>query len=327
MASKVLHAIVDDTVLGDRLDVALSKLFTELSRRDAQRLCAEGRVLVSGRPAKKSDLPRFGAPITIELAHVRVAVPQAGPLTLRLVTDHWVVVAKPPLQPTAPKHSAETGTLANALVAAFPEMATIGHRALEPGLLHRLDNGTSGLIVAARSQVAFEHATIALKQSRWHKSYLAVVRGEHLPDQGRIEGELEPWPGQPQKVRPKSTITLIATTIAPSDNEPLGPAVTRFETLASRGALRQVRVVVGPAFRHQIRAHFAAVGAVLLNDEIYGAPREPLLAQGRHALHAARVAWEGEPPFEGFDVTEPLERDLMTFFNSEDVCGGSGYSV
>jgi 23S rRNA pseudouridine1911/1915/1917 synthase len=193
-------------------------------------------------------------------------------------------------------------------------MAEVGHRLLEPGLLQRLDNGTSGLLVAARTKEAFEQATGALKHTLWRKSYLALIDGAKLPERGLIRGELEPWPSHPERVRVKTEHTLLQLSAHDAFPAPSGSMET---LVATRGSLQQVRVFVGPAFRHQIRAHFATIGAALVNDEVYGAPRETRLAKGRHALHAANVAWDGAPPLEGFDVTEPLERDLADLFDNE----------
>jgi 23S rRNA pseudouridine1911/1915/1917 synthase len=306
---------------GMRLDVALSALIPALSRRDAQKLCAEGQVRLQGRRASKSALVSAGNELIVTFGPSRVASPIAAILAVRLATQHWVIVAKPALVPTAPKNSAERNTLANALVYAYPEMANVGYRALEPGLLHRLDNGTSGLLVAARTQAAFEHARDALKRSEWSKSYFAIVKGGKLPGSGVVSGELVPDPEQPKRVKAKGTVELLQANSFRADNQRLSPFQTGFETVAESEDLSLLRIFVGPAFRHQIRAHFAAVGCPLLNDEIYGAARDPRLEPGRHALHAARVAWVGEPPFEGFDVTEPLAADLSALFERPSSTG------
>jgi 23S rRNA pseudouridine1911/1915/1917 synthase len=320
----MLRAMVARDACGERLDVTIAKLFSTLSRRDAQRLCTLGRARVNGKLAKKSDVTREGDVITIELDRTADATPCPGPLTLRLVTKHWVIVVKPPLQPTAPKSSEETTTLANALVSAFPEMAKIGYRALEPGLVHRLDNGTSGLIVAARTQAAFEGATKALKQSRWQKTYLALTPRKDLPERGAIVGALEPWPEHPHRVRLVNSISLVREESRHPLRSPADDWVTRFEVAKQFGDIALLKVYVGPAYRHQIRAHFSAIDTPLLNDEIYGAARDLRLAKGRHALHAARVAWEGEGDLEGFDVEEPLALDLATRLNSVDTLGEGG---
>ncbi|MGC4068085.1 MAG: RluA family pseudouridine synthase [Polyangiaceae bacterium] len=312
------RAIVPTTLDGVRLDVALTRLFPSLSRRQAQLLCESGQVEVGSRRSKKSDLARAGELVILTPSTPKIAAPIPGPLDLRLVTDHWVVVAKPAAVHTAPRDGIEGGTIANALAAAFPEMRSIGHHPLEPGLLHRLDTGTSGLLVAARSQQAFELGTRALKQSLWTKTYFAVVARGRLPSSGELTGALVSDPKHPKRVRLDGDFQL---TELPSESErqfPLGPFVTRFTTVRESEDTSLLEVTVGPAFRHQIRAHCAAAGAPLLNDVVYGAPADARLSSSRHALHAARVAWVGESFLTGFDVIEPLPLDLSGLFERGD---------
>lgn len=279
-----------------------------------------GHVLVARRPLKKSALLQLGDRITVLVE----APPKASPnsqtrLMVRLESSHWVIVSKPAGQPTAPRNTSELDALANALVAAYPEMANVGHHALEPGLLHRLDNGTSGLLVAARRADAFEAASEALKQGGWTKHYLALVHGSDLPPAGTIVGHLQADRRRPRRVIPTRGVAvtpLPAESIWNSDLEasnrraPAAPHRTRFLVLRTLGNVAFVEVAVGAAFRHQIRAHFSAAGWPLLNDEVYAAGAESGLPPGRHALHAARVAWSGGGAFPGFDVEEPLPDDL-----------------
>jgi 23S rRNA pseudouridine1911/1915/1917 synthase len=303
---------------GERLDVALTRLFPSISRREAQRLCELGQVQVGHRRGKKSDIARTGEVVTLTPSLPKVAAPIPGPLELRFVTDHWVVVAKPAMVHTAPRDGTEGGTIANALVAAFPEMSAIGHHPLEPGLLHRLDTGTSGLLVAARSLQAFELGTRALKQSLWTKTYYAVVPKGPLPHSGELTGQLVSDPKHPKRVSLDGDFFLTETPSAAPRTQHLGPFVTHFVTVQEQADLSLLEVTVGPAFRHQIRAHLAAAGAPLLNDRVYGASADPRLAAGRHALHAARVAWAGGSFLGGFDVIEPLPLDLSGLFERGD---------
>lgn len=305
---------------GLRADLALSQLIPQLSRRDIQKLCDAGRVVRRQRPLKKSDLLLLGDLVTVYAGPCRRAVPNGEMrLNLRLETKHWVVVAKPAGTPTAPRDATEIDTLANALVAAYPEMAGVGHHALEPGLLHRLDNGTSGLLVAARSAEAFQAATRALKQGHWKKRYLALVHGCSLPTAAVIEGMLEPDRRKPERVLVPAGVKvteLLPESVWDDGSSPAlqrssgAPHRTRFAVLRNLDDLAYVEVSVGVAFRHQIRAHFAAAGWPLVNDVTYGATIDPVLPPRRHALHAARVAWSGSEDFPGFDVAEPLTDDL-----------------
>ena len=183
--------VVSPNAAGMRADSGISRLCPELSRRQIQGLCERGRVFAEGRRLAKSDRLRLGDQITVLVDSRPIATANpAGQLLVRFESRQWVIVAKPAGRPTAPKDSTEIDTLANALVAKYPELARIGHRALEPGLLHRLDNGTSGLVVAARTAEGFHAASNALSRGKWLKRYLAVVEGTGLPPAGVLEGQL-----------------------------------------------------------------------------------------------------------------------------------------
>jgi 23S rRNA pseudouridine1911/1915/1917 synthase len=319
-----LVVVIASTVSADRADKILSAAHPELSRRIVQKLCERGRVSVAGHRLAKSDLLRPGDSVRIELDPARVASPNPDlALVIRFESPQWLVVAKPALQPSAPKNAADRGTLANALLARFPELAEIGHSPLEPGLLHRLDNGTSGLLVAARNQSAFDAAAAALASGSWVKQYLALVQqAENLPQAGCIQGRLAASRRSPHRVvlDRESSLQMVRDADdtraldlpKPSQREGSRTHATHFRIKSRLATATLVEVTVSAAFRHQIRAHFALVGCPLLNDEVYGAARDRRLAPGRHALHAARVAWAGASGLLGFDVFEPLPEDLAT---------------
>jgi 23S rRNA pseudouridine1911/1915/1917 synthase len=218
-----------------------------------------------------------------------------------------IVADKPGGQPTAPIRAGETGTLANALVGHHPELAGIGHSPREPGLVHRLDTDTSGVVVAARTAEAFETLKEALKDHRLEKSYLAVCASEGLPDEGTIEFPIANHPKDQRRVYP---------CIHPRDvmrYEPR-PASTSYRVERRVGPWALVRVEVARALRHQIRAHFAAIEHPLAGDVLYGGA--PVRALGRHALHAARVAFAGGAGVEAFDVESPLPAEIAVLLEA-----------
>src|SRR5262245_23047083 len=139
------HFVVTPEDGGQRLD-RLVALGAAIGRRRARELCQAGLVLVDGRRGRPADLVPAGASVELELPSDEAAPDPGLSLDVRLETSAVVVVYKPPGQASAPLAPGETGTLANALVARYPEMSTIGERAREPGLLHRLDTQTSGLV-------------------------------------------------------------------------------------------------------------------------------------------------------------------------------------
>src|SRR5262249_22034244 len=156
----------------------------------------------------------------------------------------------------------------------------IGYGPREPGLVHRLDTDTSGLVIVARTAIAFEGLRAALKAERIEKHYLLVCASEGLPDEGTIEFPLANHPKDIRRVYP---------CIHPRDvvrYEPR-PAKTTFKIERRHATWALVRAVAKRALRHQIRAHFAAIDHPLAGDILYGGAE--IRALGRHALHAAHV--------------------------------------
>ena len=290
-----------DADAGTRLDKFLAEHVPGVGRHKASELCAKGLVRVDGQRAKKSTLLTLGAKVTLELDELQALEPEPElALEVRLERDEFVVVNKPAGMPSAPLDTSERGSLCGALLARYPEMQGIGYRAREPGIVHRLDTQTSGLVLAARTLDGFQRLTRALELEALHKRYLAVVSAAGLPESGVISGALAPDAAHPERVR------VLA------DGDRAGYArhkLTRYrvERVAFGRAL--VELEVGSAFRHQIRAHLASIGHPIAGDAVYGG--EPVAELGaRHALHASQISWAGDATLAGFTVNEPLPPDL-----------------
>jgi 23S rRNA pseudouridine1911/1915/1917 synthase len=298
--------VVPDNLDGARLDKAALALVQSSSRSEMKRAIAAGAVRVDGRRRPKGALVAKGEVITIDATQLagrdEPAVPEPdAPLVVRYESAAVLVVDKPAGQPTAPLRAGETGSLANALVGRFPELAGIGYSPREPGLLHRLDTETSGLVVAARSAEAFEILKGALKADRIAKHYHLICAAEGLPAQGTIEFPLASHPKDQRRVYP---------CIHPRDVMRYAPrpAKTSYTVEKVVGPWALVVASVSRALRHQIRAHFAAIEHPLAGDTLYGGAEIHKL--GRHALHASRVTFEGEGVVPAFDVTSPLPEDM-----------------
>jgi 23S rRNA pseudouridine1911/1915/1917 synthase len=299
------EASVPPSLDGTRLDKAVGELFGGTSRARTKRAIDEGKVRVNGRRAPKGALVHTGDVLSFEVGdavagEAAVAEPNAA-LEVRFESPSVLVVAKPAGQPTAPLRPGETGTLANALVGRFPELAGIGHSPREPGLIHRLDTDTSGLVVVARTAAAFDALSAALKDEAIEKGYYVVCAEDGLPDEGSIDFPIANHPKDRRRVYPCVHPRDVAR-YAPR------PASTRFSVVRRVSDLALVQVSIKKALRHQIRAHFEALGHPLAGDELYGGPPRPGLT--RHALHAYRVAFAGPSPDLSFDVEEPLPADL-----------------
>jgi 23S rRNA pseudouridine1911/1915/1917 synthase len=312
----IRELVVPQSLDGARLDRAVAQLLPELSRARVKRAIELGVVRVNGRRLRKGGTVANGDAVRIDVALVAdapaVAAPEM-PLKTILENDQVVIVDKPANQPTAPLRPGETGTLVNAILGRYPELVPrdgdtfIGHSAREPGIIHRLDTETSGAVVVARTARAFQTLKTALKEGRLDKRYLLVCAQEGLPEEGTIEFPLAGHPKDQRRVQacvhPRDVMRF----------EPR-PACTRYRVLKRNGMWALVEASVGKALRHQIRAHFAAIGHPLAGDELYGGPI--IRALGRHALHAARVVFTGGDGMAPFEVNLPLPKDMATLLEA-----------
>jgi len=264
---------------GLRVDVVLARRIPELSRARAKALIDEGGVRVDGRRVKKSYTVAVGNRVTLETLPGPVdfyASPDPDfPLEVLFETEGYVVVDKPAGAPSHPLKESEVGTLAGALVARYPEMRDVGYRKREPGILHRLDNDTSGVMLAARDQKTFDALRRQLQAGEIEKTYLARCRGI-VPAPLVIDTPIASDPHDRRKVR---------SCTDPREIKRLRAQPAKTEVLSSipapHGSLVEIRA--NNAHRHQIRVHLASIGHPLLGDPLYGGP--PLQQPG-HLLHA-----------------------------------------
>jgi 23S rRNA pseudouridine1911/1915/1917 synthase len=278
---------VDEEDAGRRLDVVLAARVPNLSRGRAKAMIDEGLVLVGGRRAKKShsmsagdriSLTRLPGPVDFD------ARPDSDlAIEVLLETEDLVVVDKPVGVPSHPLGADELGTVAGALVARYPEMRGIGYSRREPGILHRLDTDTSGVMLAARNARSFEALREQLRAGQIEKRYLARCAGR-VPAPKVIDAPIANDPRDRRKVK---------ACIDPREIRRLGAKEARTEVLrsvaAAHGSLVELRA--NTARRHQIRAHMAFLGHPLLGDTLYGGPA--LEGIGHHLLHALSIRVAG----------------------------------
>jgi 23S rRNA pseudouridine1911/1915/1917 synthase len=301
--------VVPESLDGVRLDKAALTLAAGLSRAQVKRAISAGSVRVNGRFRPKGVLVAKGEVISIQsdvLVEDGSALATPGaPLRVVYESSEVLVVEKPAGQPTAPLRSDEVGTLANALVGRYAELAGVGYGPREPGLVHRLDTDTSGLVIVARTAAAFEALTRALKAGKIVKQYLLICAADDLPDASVIEFPIAKHPKDQRRVYP---------CVHPRDVMRYAPrpASTAYRVIRREGPWALVEANVSRALRHQIRAHFAEIGHPLVGDVLYGGPLIEGLA--RHALHASRVALEGPDDGFTFDVRSALPDALEALF-------------
>jgi 23S rRNA pseudouridine1911/1915/1917 synthase len=268
-----------------RLDGFVLAACPTLSRRLVRRLIDDGVVRVDGRRASRGTRLAAGARVT--LPAVTLDPEPDLPVSVRYVDDDLVVVDKPGGTPGHALDPRQRGTVAAFLVARFPETAAVGDP-LSGGLAHRLDTGTSGLQMAARTAQAFARLRDAFRAGEVTKRYLAVVAGTP-PAHAVIDTPLAHDPSDRRRM-----IGVTAGCRA-------WPARTEIAVRATGSGHALVEATLQSGVTHQVRAHLAQLGHPVLGDFLYGGP-DVGLAAGRHALHASALAPAGRlahlPSFE-----------------------------
>lgn len=305
-------ASVPQALAGVRVDRAVS-ILTGVSRSEAAALVAEGRVRVDGHPVvQRSSSLAAGTELTVELSSAAVTLePDASvPFDVVYEDPDLVVVDKPAGVVVHPGAGTHGGTLIAGVVARYPDvdaLAAISDPA-RPGIVHRLDKGTSGLLVVARSPIAYRSLVAQMGARTVGRRYLALVAGVVPDARGVIDAPIG-----------RSTRTPTKMAVTPSGR----PARTRYVVVERVDRLFEPRN--GWAMRpasllactletgrtHQIRVHFAAIGHPVLGDDRYGAGvTQGVLARGRLFLHAAELSIDHPVSGARMTWTSPLPADL-----------------
>jgi 23S rRNA pseudouridine1911/1915/1917 synthase len=278
---------------GQRLDAFLAAPLG--SRARAQRLIAEGRVLVDGRRAPKRHLLATGEIVSVTEddpqpgASARLPGPQA-PFGIAYEDQHLLVVDKPAGVVVHPARGHAEGTLAQALAG----RAAGGEASWRPGIVHRLDRDTSGLLVVAKSDLVHRRLKAALAERRITREYLALVEGRPPARSGTIEAPI----GRDRRVRTRMS----------TDTDTPREARTHFTVEEALPAVTLLRVRLETGRTHQIRVHLQAIGHPVCGDPEYG--QAGRLGLGRQFLHSARLAFAHPVSGEPLDLRSPLPADL-----------------
>jgi len=300
----------DRAEAGRRLDHVLHGRLPQYSRSRIQQWIRDGNVLVNGAPLRASSLLRGGESIRVEPAEPPPlrAAPEEIPLTILYEDDDVVAVDKPAGMVVHAAAGARSGTLVNALL--HPLGAQVGGLsqvggALRPGIVHRLDRGTSGAMVVARNDAAHRALADQFRARTVRKTYIALLHGRVARDAGSIA---LPIARDPRR-RTRMTARLRTGREARTD----------WHVLLRLGNFTLVTAEPRTGRTHQIRAHFAAVGHLLVGDTLYGAPQRARAGRlllpplGRVFLHAARIGFAHPRSGQPIEVRAPLDRALRDY--------------
>jgi 23S rRNA pseudouridine1911/1915/1917 synthase len=282
---------------GLRLDRFVAERSGARTRRRTAAIIAAGAVRVNGRPARKGQLLQRGDVIEIDPAALTDTplVAQAD-LALPILYEDAALIAvdKPSGMPAVALRGEDLGTVANFLLAYAPDTLTAGGSPLEAGLVHRLDTGTSGVLLAARTPAAWIDVREQFRQRQVTKRYLAWVDGD-VAGAGSRREPIAHHPRRPQAMRACPDAEQARALRA-------RPALTRYRPLERRGGATLLAIEITTGVRHQIRVHLAAAGHPVHGDTVYGgsaAPRLMLHAAGlglRHPVSGRRLSIESPPP-------------------------------
>jgi 23S rRNA pseudouridine1911/1915/1917 synthase len=292
---------------GRRLDVWLATKLPDLSRARLQALVADGRVFVDGGPSRSSLRLRPGQEVVVLVPAPTPAAPEPEDIPLHVVHEdaQLLVVDKPAGLVVHPAAGARGGTLVNALLRHVADLSGVGG-VLRPGIVHRLDRGTSGLLVVAKDDATHRALARQFAGRTVLKEYLALVHG--VP--ARREGQVDRPIGRDPVHRKRMSVS------APRGRE----ARSSWTVVEAFDGASLLRVRIHTGRTHQIRVHLASLGHPVAGDATYGGTRTPssrrrearaaLASLARPALHAARLAFTHPATGAPVDLSSPLPADL-----------------
>ena len=299
--------VADDEAEGQRLDAWLARRLPSLSRSRLRALIDEGHVLLDGARTRPSARLRAGQAVRVHVPAPVPAEPQPEDIPIAVVHQdaHLVVVDKPAGLVVHPGAGTSRGTLVNALLRHVHDLSGVGG-VLRPGIVHRLDRGTSGLLVVAKDDETHRSLVRQFAGRTVEKEYVALVLGAPARTSGEVDAPIGRDPVHRQKMSVRASRSREARTSWLVEE--------RFDG----AALLRLRIHTGRT--HQIRVHLASIGHPVAGDPVYGGTRPPssrraearaaLQSLERPALHAARLAFTHPASGERLALEAPLPEDL-----------------
>ncbi len=294
---------VPDALAGERLDRAVA-LLTGWTRREVQQLVEVGAVLVDGERVPKSRKLEAGSVVELlEEVHRQAGLPEPDPsiaVVVRYEDDDVVVVAKPAGLVVHPGAGHADGTLVNGLLARYPEVGGVGDPA-RPGIVHRLDRDTSGLLLVARTPAGYESLVAMLAAHEVERVYDALVWGVPDAPRGVIDAPIGRSVRRPTRMAVREGGRVARTAYEVVARYP-DPGVARLECRLETGRT------------HQIRVHLQAIGHPVVGDAAYGGHR-PAITLGRPFLHAGGLVFSHPVTGTRVAVEEPLPAELSALLD------------
>lgn len=296
----MLHS--DATDAGKRLDAFLHERLPEFSRSRLQSWIKDGHVLLNDQASRASYILRGAEIVAVTPADLPPLRAEAEDLPVNVLYQDAdvIVVDKPAGMVVHAGAGHASGTLVNALLHHFGTLSTVSGDDLRPGIVHRLDRETSGVLAVARTDKAHQALAAQFHDRKVEKVYLALVHGHLKPTAGRITSPI---------ARDPVRRTRMTTKLASGRS-----ALTDYRVLETLETLSLLEVRIGTGRTHQIRVHLASIGHPVFGDRLYGAPAQPSL--DRFFLHAHRLSFTSPSTGERITVESPLAPELARLLDS-----------
>ena len=300
MKQKLL--ITNSNYIGLRLDKVLASELKDRSREFIMRLIDEGEVLVNDKKVKNSYRVKENDEITINIPEAKNldATPQDIPLDIVYEDDDIIVINKPRDLVVHPSNGHEDGTLVNALLAHCTNLSGI-NGVKRPGIVHRIDKDTTGLLVVAKNDYAHEFLAKQLEDHTLHREYIALVKGVIKEDDGKIIAPI----GRDKYNRQKMAV----------DVKNGKPAVTHFHVLKRFNQYTLISCVLETGRTHQIRVHMNYIGYPIEGDPVYGSKSHLLFDKGQ-LLHAEKLILIHPKTKKKMTFSAPLPKDFQDVINN-----------
>ena len=277
--SKTFLFTADESRADHRLDVVVASYFSDVTRSRAQQLIAAGDVSVNGKMQTKNYKVKAGERISINTPEPKPVetAPEDIPLDIRYEDEDLLVVNKPKGMVVHPAAGHESGTLVNALLFHCGKSLSGINGELRPGIVHRIDKDTSGLLVVAKNDFAHNSLARQIKAHSFTREYEAVVYGNLKTDEGTVDAPIGRHPTQ----RKKQAVT----------DKHSRQAVTHYEVITRYEGFTHVRLHLETGRTHQIRVHMAHIGHPVAGDAVYG-PKKVITALEGQCLHARLLGFD-----------------------------------
>lgn len=291
---------IPEELSSSRIDKCISLLVADITRSRAQQLIESGNITVNGKQAGKSLKVNAGDRICINMPDPEPieAVPENIPLDIRYEDEYLLVVNKPKDMVVHPAAGNYTGTLVNALLYHCGDSLSGINGVMRPGIVHRIDKDTSGLLMVAKNDFAHRSLAQQIKEHSFRREYQAVVYGRFKEPEGIVDAPIGRNPSDRKKM---------AVTMKNSRH-----AVTHYEVIREYASFSHMRLRLETGRTHQIRVHMAYLGHPVAGDPVYG-PKKVIKELGGQCLHAGLIGFVHPKTGEYMEITSELPEYFTSF--------------